>query len=105
MEHVGTKEIVPYQLHVPLLEGSLLEVLLYFTLSIFRCKARLKFSMEQDAPGAHQDPPCQSTNIEYTTNYTARSLWTYLITVTSWRTINSTQMNDKHMTYQVRVHF
>ena len=29
MEHVGTKEIVPYQLYVPLLEGSLLEVLLY----------------------------------------------------------------------------
>ena len=29
MEHVGTKEIVPYQLYVPPLEGSLLEVLLY----------------------------------------------------------------------------
>ena len=28
MEHVGTKEIVPYPLYVPLLEGSLLEVLL-----------------------------------------------------------------------------
>ena len=31
MEHVGTKEIVPYQLYVPPLEGSLLEVLLYIT--------------------------------------------------------------------------
>ena len=29
MEHVGTKEIVPYPLYVPPLEGSLLEVLLY----------------------------------------------------------------------------
>ena len=31
-EHVGTKEIVPYQPHVPPLEGSLLEVLLYSTI-------------------------------------------------------------------------
>ena len=30
MEHVGTKKIVPYQLYVPPLEGSLLEVLLYY---------------------------------------------------------------------------
>ena len=29
MEHVGTKQIVPYQQYVPLLEGFLLEVLLY----------------------------------------------------------------------------
>ena len=29
MLHIGTKEIVPYQLYVPPLEGSLLEVLLY----------------------------------------------------------------------------
>ena len=29
MEHVGTKKIVPYQLYVPPLECSLLEVLLY----------------------------------------------------------------------------
>ena len=29
MEHVGTEEIVPYHLYVPLLEGSLLKVLLY----------------------------------------------------------------------------
>ena len=34
MEHVGTKEIVPYQLYVPPLECSLLEVLLY-SLSAF----------------------------------------------------------------------
>ena len=29
MEHVGTKEIVPYPQYVPPLEGYLLEVLLY----------------------------------------------------------------------------
>ena len=29
MEHVGTKEIVPYPLYVPQLKGSPLEVLLY----------------------------------------------------------------------------
>ena len=34
MEHVGTKEIVPYQLYVPPLEGSLIEVLLYVWISV-----------------------------------------------------------------------
>ena len=33
MKYVGTKEIVPYQLYVPPLECSLLEVLLYLLIS------------------------------------------------------------------------
>ena len=41
MEHVGTKEIVPYQQYVPLLKGSVLEVLLYEYISSDRYNAAM----------------------------------------------------------------